>query len=389
LKNFIITLITIALLLFFFSFFLIYDELIFAIRFVIYTTLVVVTIGGLIATISIGVWSYERYRKIKAERIELEKNANVMTVTTPNGQVFIRETDHKAWWRAAHLDNRVYANGMATYDKPSREERDNWLLYNKPTPKLIEGQITGQVDKEQPATFYDLLNDYPHLMLIGSTNSGKTTQIKSAIEYRLKQYPQAKLVWLSTHASLDSNLIPQQAIVFNQPETIAKALQSLFQVYKNRCQPGNYSQVILAMDEWPEIIEELKDIGIEAGDYLKRLSRGARKTNFSLILACHGATVSDLGTKGHSTVKRDFAEVYLDTKLTRQGKAVWQQFNKVSSRVEITLPPIVTMTEKQKEIVGMYNGGERNLNTIAQYVYSSRGGNQKRIVEETVSRFCS
>lgn len=379
--------ITAATLLFFSLFIFAYDTTIFLLQFVAYVVATCVVVTGLITTVFFCISIYERYRKIRAERIEAEKQANVMTVVS-NGQVFIRETDHKAWWRAAHLDNRVYANSRETYDMPSREERDNWLLYNKPTPKLIEGQITGSVQNgDKPKTLYDLLNGYPHLMLIGSTNSGKTTQMSAAVEYRLKQYPNAKLVWLSTHAELDKNRIPRQAYVFSQPELIARALCDLFQAYRQRYQrDGNYSQIILAMDEWPEIIEELKDLGIEAGDYLRRMSRGARKTNFNLILASHGANVGDLGIAGHSTVKRDFAEVHLEVSLTKRNRAIWQQFDKKSSRVGIELPQVVITTDKQRQVIQMYESGYP-VDQIALEVYG-RGGRQLQLVQDTIAKYC-
>jgi hypothetical protein len=277
--------------------------------------------------------AYERYRTIRAHRKKEEQEADVKVVVS-NDQVFIRDLNHNAWWRAAHLDSRFYANSQ--YTEPTETEQKNWLIHQKPTQKLIESGIKSEV--EQPDSLYALLRDYPHLMLIGGTNSGKTHQMSNAIEYRLKQYPQAKVIWLSTHTNLDANIVHPQAECIQRPECIAKALQCIFSVYKKRRDGiAQDYQIILAMDEWPEIVDEVRE-WLDAGEVLKRLSRGGRKVSFNLILASHGANVKDLGISGHSSVKHDFAEVYLSQKLTERNLAVWQQLDKKSSRVEITLP---------------------------------------------------
>ena len=52
-----------------------------------------------------------------------------MTVVSGN-QVFIRDTNHRASWRAAHLDSRVYANGQSS--EPSPTETWAWEVFNAP-----------------------------------------------------------------------------------------------------------------------------------------------------------------------------------------------------------------------------------------------------------------
>lgn len=320
----------------------------------------------------------------RAQRRQEETKADVHAVTSPTGEVYIREMNHKAVWRAGHLQQSVYANGR--YVPPTQEEREAYILRNSPSTKVIEGQLKQLESGQEQIHFNNLLKDYPHMMLLGATNSGKTTQIVSAIEYRLKQYPNAALVWLSTHAKMDNVKIPSKAVVFNHAEDIASVLQDLFATYTKRREGGSYKQIIIAIDEWPEIVDELKDLGVSGGDILRRLSRGGRKTGFSLILASHGATVSDLDTQGHSSVKQDFAQVYLDKSLTRNGRAIWQQFDKKSSRIEIALPEIVTpeLTDREQSIMELYRQGTEPYE-IAKQVYSGKpGGNQLNKVRETI-----
>lgn len=283
-----------------------------------------------------GLLAWEQYKTIKAKRKKEERDADISSVVVGD-QVYVCDLNHEAWWHAKHLDSRPYTNSRQTYTQPSKAEQENWLIHHKPTQKLIESSI-GNTSETQPETLYTLLQDYPHLMLIGGTNSGKTSQISNAIGYRLKQYPQARVIWLSTHTNLDVGIVHPQAECIQQPECIAKALQCIFNIYKQRRDGASQDcQIILAMDEWPEIVDEIRE-WLDAGEILRRLSRGGRKTGFSLILASHGANVGDLGTAGHSSVKQDFAEVYLSQKLTERDLAVWQQFDKKSSRVEIALP---------------------------------------------------
>ena len=73
----------------------------------------------------------ERFLILRAKRIEEEKKANVMVVTT-NGQTHIRDTDHKASWTALHLDPRIYSNGPGTQSPPTPEEVAAWQLFNMP-----------------------------------------------------------------------------------------------------------------------------------------------------------------------------------------------------------------------------------------------------------------
>lgn len=190
--------------------------------------------------------------------------------------------------------------------------------------------------EERPETLKDLLDSYPHLMIIGGTGSGKTTVINQVINHRLSQYPQAKVLWLSTHTNLDiaiGNVHPR-ALCVQKTEQIAIALQDILQVYEGRRdKAGIYQQIILAMDEWPELIDDIDN----AGYVLKKLSRGTRKTNMNLILASQGGNVGDLGLQGFANVKENFAEIYLNPKLTQENRAVWQMFDNKSSRVEIDL----------------------------------------------------
>lgn len=200
---------------------------------VFFVLLILTAIIGLTFFVWYGI---ERMKMIKAKRIETEKQAHVMTVIS-NGQVFIRETDYRAFWRAAHLDNRVYANGQKTYDEPDDIEIEAWNKFNRPKTieKLLPVAKTTIIDNEpQPEYLYDLLDSYPHLMLVGGTNSGKTTTMRMAVDYLAQKYDTNKIVWLSTHANLDIGKVHPSAKVFQESEKIAQVLQDIFNIYEQR-----------------------------------------------------------------------------------------------------------------------------------------------------------
>lgn len=337
------------------------------------TTIVV----GFILAIFWLLTAREKYLTIRATRMQQEQEALVKVVQAGD-KVFIRDLNHNAWWRAAHLDPRVYANSQNTYEQASEFEKQRWFEYNR--PRVIEQsikQLSANNGSEPMQTFFNLLDSYPHLMLLGATNSGKTMQAVTAAEYRLSQHSGAVLVWLSTHANLDAHIIPSTAIIFSDIKSISKCLKNLLVSYQKRREGGNYRHVVLAIDEWPEIVDELRDLGISGGDILRRLSRGGRKTGFSLILASHGGTVSDLDTAGHSSVKQDFAQVYLSQKLTQQGKALWQQFDKKSSQVEILLPgfhPDLVVANPDAEFIQLVQNGMSRQEASQQAYHKDYAG---------------
>lgn len=334
----------------------------------------------------VALFAIEYLLKVRAQRRQEETKADVHAVMSPTGEVYIREMNHRAVWRAGHLQQSVYANGR--YVTPTQEEREAYILRNSPSTKVIEGQLKQLEAGEKSTTFYDLLRDYPHLMLLAPTKSGKSTQMASATDYRVKQFPDAKVLWLSTHTNKDLSIIPSYATSIRKPENVAKTLDKLLQEYHKRMAMVNddYDTIVVAMDEWTEIVDLLKEMGYNPGEFLKWVGRGGRKVRMFLILASHGGTVRDLDIAGFSSIKNEFAEVHLNKILTKQDKALWQQFDKKSSRVEITLPEIVQveLSDREQAIMELYRQGIEPYE-IAKEVYKGKpGGNQLNKVRETI-----
>lgn len=330
--------------------------------------------------------AYEHFKTIRAKRKAEERKAQVITVVGNDGSFYYSDLNKDADWVARHRHPAFRVNGVD--HEPTKEEIENWYHYNKPSQKIIEGKFQQLEAGEKSTTFYDLLRDYPHLMLLSQTGGGKSTQMATATDYRVKQFPDAKVLWLSTHTNKDLSIIPSYATSIRKPENVAKILDKLLQEYHKRMAMVNddYDTIIVAMDEWTEIVDLLKEMGHNPGEFLKWVGRGGRKVRMFLILASHGGTVRDLDIAGFSSIKNEFAEVHLNKILTKQGKALWQQFDKKSSRIEITLPEIVQveLSDREKAIMELYRQGIEPYK-IAKQVYKGRpGGEQLNRVKETI-----
>jgi hypothetical protein len=141
-------------------------------------------IGGI--GLAFSVWYLiERVRIIRAARIEAEKQAHVLTIVTDN-QVFIRDTDHKAFWRAAHLDSRVYANSR--YSEPTPIEVRAWEMFN--TSKRLASMSLPLLPDSIEAETLDLLTVFTQstqsYAVIGGQQTGKTFQMRHIAHYWLR-----------------------------------------------------------------------------------------------------------------------------------------------------------------------------------------------------------
>lgn len=142
---------------------------------------VIVGIAGLVALFFGGWYLRERMRITRAARIEAEKQAHVMVVTSGH-QVFIRETDHNANWRAAHLDPRFYANG--SYSEPTQTEAHAYHVFH--SPRLAQGSVA-QLPEAIEAEPLDLLTVFTQptqsYAIIGGQQTGKTWQARHIANY--------------------------------------------------------------------------------------------------------------------------------------------------------------------------------------------------------------
>lgn len=319
-----------------------YQELILLFQITLYAIAALSAICAIVGIVFSSWWLSEKMRMIKADRIEREKSAHV-TVVSNNGQTWIRDTDKNAEWKNLSDTPLWRVNGEDRLPNEVEMQIYKQRLLTQNRQSKIE-QLPAKIEDDRPEALFDLLESYPHIMLTGGTGSGKTTQINHCIEYHLRQDERAKIVWLSTHVALDAkqNNIHPKAIPFQSASDIAKVLTDLFETYKKRRDnAGEYSRIVICLDEWPEIVAE---IDIDTTEFLRRMSIGTRKTNINLILASFGATIKDLDS-GSGGVKYNFAQVELHPRMTQQNKAYWLNGRE---RVEIALPGIFRSYSKPR-----------------------------------------
>lgn len=305
-----------------------------------------------------------REQDAKAERAEKD---SMLTVIQSGDQIYYADELHRDW-NAAHLDMRFYRNSRETYQEPSRLEIAAYQTLHQPRKQIVDSTaklLPDATDSERVQTFYELLDIYPHLMLIAPSGSGKSTQISLAANYLLQQKPKSKLIWMSTHALEDKQLIHPKAVIIQLVDDIVSRLNEIVRIYCNRRDNDkkNYTQLIVVVDEWYDLI--MSDGDAKAA--IKQLASGARKFGIILILASQTENVKDTGISKED--RRNFGRVRLDANLTKQGKAIWMKYDKQDSWQEIELPK---RREMAKQLID--NGAVDSKNQAAILVYGRNYG---------------
>lgn len=313
------------------------------------------------------VWTqFESTMETRSRRLEQDartlraKKDAMLTVIQSGSQVYVSDELHREW-RAEHQDMRIYRNSQATYQPPSEIEVRAFEAIHRPSiiksnAKLLP-DVTQNNNESQP-TFYDALDYKAHLLLVAPSGAGKSVQLSMAAHYLLQQNPLTKLVWLSTHSPKDKNLIPAKAKVYQLPEEIVSRLDEVVKLYEERRTKGerNYYRIVVVVDEWYDLVRSDGDIR----DYVRQLISGARKYNIVLLMASHTDNVDALGID--KNLRKSFSRVFLDTGLTKNGKAIWQKYDDKKSQIEITLP-------KRRELARQMVGSGKSRNKAAWAVY--------------------
>lgn len=145
----------------------------------------------LLATLFLGAWSLaEKVRLNRAQRIEAEKQAHVLTITD-NGETWVRDTDPKATWRNLTGTPALYVNGQQSL--PAEWEIE---LYRLKLAALAQTRAAAQVIPgraellPEPAPL-DLLTVFTQptqaYAIIGGQQSGKTWQARHIAAHWARQ----------------------------------------------------------------------------------------------------------------------------------------------------------------------------------------------------------
>lgn len=298
-----------------------------------YVLLGVCGVGVLFGVVFGGLFLWERIKMLRANRIAAEKDAHVMTVVT-EGQVFIRDTNHKAVWRAAHLDPRLYANGH--YTEPTDYERMAWQVVNAPQQQVINGQAAALL----PATtrsveLLPLLDRSERVLVKGASDAGKTTLFQH-IASRSNG-----VVIVDPHFA--PGIWPENARIIGAGRNFGEISQFLDWLevemdsrYKRRAKgETNFQLLTVIIDEFMSIAAECDN----AGKVISAMIRESRKVGFRLFVGSHSELVKPLGLEGAGDVREGLLIVRLYYSQIRQDRRQTVDFGNDEGEVPCTFPP--------------------------------------------------
>jgi hypothetical protein len=358
----------------------------------------VIVIGLTTTLLMAGWYAIERLRMCRANRIALEKQAHVLTVTSGQ-QVFIRDTDRKAYWRAAHLDTRTWVNGQQR--DSTQTEIMTWQMFN--APRQVSPAQAALLPQTGQIELLPALDTVQRCLLVGASDTGKTTLLQWIISRRLGT---SKVVVIDPHSW--PGKWPEGCVVVGTGRKFAdieRTLTALVQLMTKRYDEIGrgvvaemaHGKITIVIDEWRAIVQNVKG----ASEAIKALLTESRKAAFSVFVATHSERVKALGIEGEGDLKDGFAVVRL-LNINGQRQATMDtgngevpvvlpgQFSSYQSQViegqadDLDLELVPSPIEAR--IVELHHAGE-NVSTIATEVFGSKGGNQNDRVKEVLSKF--
>lgn len=363
-----------------------------ALMILIYAIIIMLILGCVIIGF-LGYWYIsEKMKGIRAERRMLEKESHV-TVVTNQGQTFIRDTDPKANWRAAHMDARIYANGNNT--EPNSVEQRTWQTFNAPS-KL---GLLNEPEHIQPTIeLLPALDDMRLILIHGSQGTGKTTLLQ-ALAARRQQTSQ--IIVIDPHAAPSSWLgcsvlgagENYDEIAFSLERIIAEKEKRYREIGQGIVEPDGHQSVTIVIDEWRDIVYY---VGTPAKEAFRRLLTSTRKASMSIIVATHTDRAKTLGLEGEYDLKDGFTVVKLTlVSGIRQATvdfgegAIPATLPIISTSIEQNPEPIlleVQPSEQEQLILSLKTEG-KTISAIAIAVFGSKGGHQNKKVKTILAKY--
>jgi hypothetical protein len=251
----------------------------------------------------------EKIRLTRAQRREAEAKA-VLTLTA-GGQVFIRETNEKATWRALHLEQRVYANG--DYHPPTEIEGRAWTVFHSPRTAAAGVAATPAAPiVTAPADLMTALDNVQRCLIVGASDVGKTTVLQWLVTRRAAA---GRVVVIDPHAGPGKWPVQDIIGLGRNYAQIDRALSALVQLMDRRyteigngqALEGSHPPVTILIDEWRAIVGNVQ----AASSAIKALLTESRKAAFSVFVASHSDRAKPLGLEGEYDLKDGFAIVRL------------------------------------------------------------------------------
>lgn len=361
----------------------------------------VVALVFLVVLIFAGLYARERLLILRAERIKQQRDSHVLVVRE-QGQTHVRDTDHKAYWTALHLDPRIYSNGPGTKSPPSPDEVAAWQLFNTPSPgRAIPALLPEAV--AAPVDLLSALDPVQRCLILGATDAGKTTLLQWLVSRRLSS---SKVVMIDPHAY--PGKWPGGCEVVGQGRKyadIGNALDALVQLMGDRYEEigkgivaeMGHTKMTIFIDEWRGIVRAL---GKPAKETIKTLLVESRKAAFSVFVVGHSDRAKPLGLDGEYDLKDGFAVVHLalvngqrQATLDTGGEKVLAMlpgpFVPGGGRPVLEHEPLnleVRPTPGETRILEM-NAQGATISGMAAEVFGSKGGSQNKKVKDILDKF--
>lgn len=251
----------------------------------------------------------EKIRLARAQRREVEAKG-VLTLTA-GGQVFIRETNNRATWRALHLEQRVYANGV--YHPPTEIEGRAWTVFHSPrTAAAVLATPATAPTVTAPADLLTALDNVQRCLIVGASDVGKTTVLQWLVTRRAAA---GRVVVIDPHAGPGKWPVQDIIGLGRNYAQIDRALDALVHLMTKRYDEigqglaveGSHPPVTIVIDEWRAIVANVQ----RAAQTIKALLTESRKAAFSVFVASHSDRAKPLGLEGEYDLKDGFAVVRL------------------------------------------------------------------------------
>lgn len=388
---------------------LFWQQIALAIQIIGYTVAGVLALAGLI-TVCFGFWNLrERLRMTRAARIEAEKQAHVMVVTSGN-QVFIRETDHRATWRAAHLDPRFYANG--NYTEPTPTEARAYEVFH--SPKRLAGPNPSQLQLPESveAEPLDLLTVFtqPGLSyaIIGGQQTGKTYQARHVANYWIGRGIQPLVIGPKWDRGEWGGCIllggngDFQAVSYG-----ISVIRRIVEARHANPHRSHKEHKILPVffDDWTPIVDAVSN----ARALVLEATTLYASVNVLLYFILHSDTANAWGVdrKG-AALKDNFVKLFIVPSYDVGGLIVRGQTRGyirfagedvdrparlftapplILGQASVVTPPtVLTPSEQERRILALHDNGESD-SAIATKIYKSKGGIQNAKVKTVLTKF--
>ncbi len=227
------------------------------------------------------------------------------------GKLQIAEQKQRVRLITFEADKAALEANVLSFPKSHRQ-----LLPVDSRVQIIEAQADVMrpmlLQDQNPTELLPALDSVQRCLIVGSSDSGKTTLLKHIVKRRSQS---SKVVVIDPHASPNKW---QGCLVMGTGRNyteIDKALAALIQIMDKRYDEIGKGQVIegqhepytILIDEWRAITQNVKP----AGDAIKALLTESRKAAMSVFVATHSDRAKPLGLQGEYDLKDGFAVVRL------------------------------------------------------------------------------